>query len=132
MNHEFNNADLAMAAMNHPKGYEILTLVHSIVQKNTLMSFTADPHPQLKTIQVGTRGCASSPKKELNYIDLPRSPELQYEGVNIESSELLAVVAQYPQRLTTAIDAWLKWAYRTDVEYPTFSLIKAIKEDWCL
>ncbi|MDJ1174384.1 hypothetical protein [Roseofilum capinflatum] len=132
MNNEFNSTDVAMAAMNHPKGYEILALVHELVQKNTLMSFAADASPSLKTIEVTNTSGYTSTQKVFDSAQLPRSLELQHQGVNLESSELLAVVAQYPQRLKTAIHAWLKWAYCTEVEYPTRSLIKAIEDNWHL
>ncbi|ACB51494.1 hypothetical protein cce_2144 [Crocosphaera subtropica ATCC 51142] len=60
----------------------------------------------------------------------PRSSELQQQGVNIQNQQLQTVAKDYPERLPSAVNAWLKWVSYTSVEHPTLSLIKAIKEHW--
>ncbi|MDJ1181942.1 hypothetical protein [Roseofilum casamattae] len=130
MPQNYTNIDLAMAAMNHPKGDEILALVDRLVQKSAAFDSATNDSPVFTTVEVTTNSTDLSSDRVLNYTKLPRKIELWYQGVDLNDSQLLEVAAQYPQRLGTAISAWLRWANGTHVEYPTLSLIKAIERDW--
>jgi hypothetical protein len=110
-----NALNLAMTAMNHPHALSILDSIHRLIEADHVHSSTTVVAPDVNT--------------ELDF-NLHRCSELQSYGVNTDEPRLLQLASQYPERLSSAINAWLKWVSYTKVEYPTWSLIRAIEQDW--
>jgi len=103
-------ANLAITAMQHPQGLKILELVSSM---------------DVATVPLD---------EKLTEPDLPHIVELQAHRVDTSNPQLQKVAKEYPERLQTAVNAWLRWAksISTEIEYPTLSLVRAIQKDWRL
>lgn len=104
--------DLAMKAMDCPQALEILNSIHRL--GGTGINYSSP---------------VSKPKTNFG-TSLPRLSELEMYGVNSCAQRLIQVASQYPERLPSAINAWLNWISYTEVEYPTGSLVKAIEQNW--
>lgn len=63
-------------------------------------------------------------------IKFPSEEELKNNRVDLHSQELRSVAKKFPDRLHTAVSAWLQWAKSKNVHSTTRSLITAIKENW--
>ena len=66
----------------------------------------------------------------------PKKPQFPYQeglrvnSVNLHDKDLIAVALQYPERLVTAVRAFLEYCRRKRVRFPTRALITAIKDNW--
>ena len=126
-----NPLKVVMTAMNHPHGLEILQAICRLTQNESYTNPTPSPSiPTLESIDVSAKPIENT--SPISKSQLSCHIELQQKGVDIHSSNLLKIADLYPERLTTAINAWLKWESNTVVKYPTLSLMKAIEEDWRL
>ncbi|MFL9455964.1 MULTISPECIES: hypothetical protein [Nostocales] len=61
---------------------------------------------------------------------IPRRDDLKRNGVNLNNQRLLNAAKGYPNRLKTAVDAFLEYARIKQVDSPTNCLIRAIEKDW--
>jgi hypothetical protein len=119
-----NTIEIALTAMNHPHGWDILNAIRELTQNNQERK---DNPPLLNAESIDVNAELIDNSRS---IQLPRYHELQQKGIDIQSSSLNEVACQYQDRLDTAINAWLKWASHTIVQYPTSSLIRAIEQNW--
>jgi hypothetical protein len=111
-----SSLELVYRALEHPHGHEILGAAVRLLSVDMNGSFLKVTEPEV------THYLADN--------EIPRSSELQFKGVDTSSLELLQVAKEYPERLETAIDAWLRWTSYSKVKYPTKSLINAIRTNW--
>ena len=119
-----NTIEIALTAMNHPHGWDILNAIRELTQNNQERK---DNLPLLNTESIDIK--AELIDNDFS-IQLPQSNELQEKGIDIQNSSLNEVACQYSDRLKTVINAWLKWESQTTVQYPTLSLIRAIEQNW--
>ena len=63
-------------------------------------------------------------------IELPKSEELRKNGVHLDDARLQKAVQTHPERLQTAITAFLEYCRQKRVEKPTRALVRAIERNW--
>lgn len=77
-----------------------------------------------------TRAKSASNFNSSKSIKIPFLEELKLNRVEVGSQELIWIAKKFPDRLHSAVAAWLQWAKTEKVEKPTRSLIAAIKNNW--
>lgn len=111
----------------HPRDHDDCTSDEAPTPSAVCAPDKTDTTP-LKITSDTTTSVAEEKQKKT---ELPQAEKLKRLAVDIKDMALLKIVAQYPERITDAIAAWLAWAASmTNLSAPTRSLIKAIKESW--
>lgn len=106
---------------------------NSQVADELLISAKIPKQDSRKELTVSNLDKSSAPgrnavKNELP--QLPRQKELLLNGVRLDDPELMDVVNLHPDRLITAVDAFIEYCNTREVKKPTQNLILAIKRDW--
>ena len=61
---------------------------------------------------------------------MPKSEGLRKNGVHLDDARLQNAIQAHPERLQTAITAFLEYCRQKQVEKPTRALVRAIENDW--